>query len=213
VQQTDQQRDTAISYALDMLDCNTKLMNASTIKGYSWYVHSYFPFTAYMHIVQDLKRRPLSDLSELAWETMGGNFEAKFTFPGTGDNPFFKMFVNMIFGAWAAREAALREANKDTSPPYIVTSLRQKVAAGSRTSHHYHGEQAKYVLNANLDASVSMPTQSSDNVLLHDMGGLGFAGTGTGTYHDVSDQIPENTGLNEMDWAPIDWNIMPGPSW
>ena len=61
------QRDDALSYALEMLECDTKIMSSTVTKGFRWFNHFYFPFLAYIHIVQDLKRRPI-DEQEDSWE-------------------------------------------------------------------------------------------------------------------------------------------------
>ncbi|RYP71776.1 hypothetical protein DL771_004588 [Monosporascus sp. 5C6A] len=73
MEQTDTQRNTAFSYALSMLECDTKLMNSSLTTGYLWLLRFHFPFPAYIHILQDLRKRPAEDYAENAWEVMSDN--------------------------------------------------------------------------------------------------------------------------------------------
>jgi hypothetical protein len=52
VHQTEVQRNVAISYALSMLKCDTKLMSSPLTIGFLWLVYFDFPFLAYVHILK-----------------------------------------------------------------------------------------------------------------------------------------------------------------
>ena len=135
-QRTDAQRDATISHALTMLECDTKLISSELITGFRWLIYLNFPFPAYVHIVQDLRRRPMSDLAHTYWNIMSENCTARFTDIENRDNPierkgnpFFKIFAAVVLQAWAAREAAL--ANHGLSarelPPLIVTQIKSRL--------------------------------------------------------------------------------------
>jgi hypothetical protein len=140
-ERTDAQRDAGISYALSMLECDTKIMSSKLTKGYRWLIYLNFPFPAYVHIVHDLRKRPLSDHAHVAWKIMSENCAARFTdvddrdkFMDKKENPFFKIFAGVVFQAWTAREAALRSMGEDTmEPPMIVTQIRDRMASIEKT--------------------------------------------------------------------------------
>jgi hypothetical protein len=132
--QTDTQRDTGISYALALLDCDTKILSSKLTKGFNWLIYLNFPFPAYVHVVQDLKKRPLSDRAVVAWNTMSENCAARFIAVDGRDksidkreNPFFKIFAGVVSQAWAKRTEAIGPGNVET-PPQIVTQISERMA-------------------------------------------------------------------------------------
>lgn len=177
VQQTDVQRDTAVSNALSMLECDTNLMTSPLTKGYLWFVHLHFPFPAYIHIVRDLRMRPVSDHSERIWEIMSDNYEARFIVKGQEDNPIFKVFVKMILLAWAAQELDFRQSGKQLVPPRIVSDIKQKVA---QTTHDAHNtsiiEQFNDEFGMYTEFSMLTPVDPTCHSLRYDLGGQGCVG-------------------------------------
>lgn len=151
MQQTDAQRDAAISYALTMLECDTKLMTSPLTKGYLWYVQFHWPFLAYIHITQDMRRRPVGDRAEQTWETMSDNYEARSMFLPQINNPFFKMFAKIVLPAWEAREALFSQSEKSLVPPRIVSDIRQKVAQATQDAQIADVEQPSDVLGMSID--------------------------------------------------------------
>ncbi|KAK3302003.1 uncharacterized protein B0T15DRAFT_505082 [Chaetomium strumarium] len=65
-QQADSQRNAALSYALEMLDCDTRLRVSPL-------THFHVPALAYIHVLSDLKRRPRESHAEKAWQVMSEN--------------------------------------------------------------------------------------------------------------------------------------------
>jgi hypothetical protein len=61
-----------------MPDCDTKLRTSPLTKGYLWFVHFHLPFPVYIHIVQDLRKRPIEGHAEKTWEVMSDNYKARF---------------------------------------------------------------------------------------------------------------------------------------
>jgi hypothetical protein len=133
-EQTDTQRDTGISYALALLESDTKILDAKFTKNFNWLIYLNFPFPAYVHVVQDLKKRPLAAHAVAAWNTMSENCAARFLsvdgrdkFMDKKENPFFKIFAGVVFQAWAARTEAMGPGNVE-APPKIVTQISERMA-------------------------------------------------------------------------------------
>ena len=131
VSPTDQQLDSATSHALRILQCDTKIMTSSLTKGFRWLNHLYFPFPAYIQILEDLRKRPSSEEAGRAWEVMSDNCEAWFGSHSRDEWAFFKLFAETVLRAWEACEAASRQSGQTTAPARIVTSIR--VALEQRT--------------------------------------------------------------------------------
>ncbi|RJE27188.1 Transcription factor [Aspergillus sclerotialis] len=125
--QAETQRDAALSYALRMLECNTKLMTSPLTKGFIWMVHSHFPFIGYIQIIQYLKWRPTSNHAAEAWEVMNDNYQALLEVLSVTDS-FFKLLTNMILQAWEAREMAYGESGQTLETPPLVSSIRHALA-------------------------------------------------------------------------------------
>ncbi len=115
-------RNAALSHALHMLDCNTKLMSSPLTKGFTWMTHSYFPFIAYIQILQYLKWRPMSPRSVEAWEAMNENYSALLEVLSVAEK-FFTLLTNMILQAWEVCESSETQPGKPMEPPHLVSSI------------------------------------------------------------------------------------------
>ena len=209
MQQTDAQRDTVISYALNMLECDTKLMTSRLTKGYLWLIQFHFPFPAYIHIIQDLRRRPVADHAEQTWETMSDNYEARFMPLGQADDPFFKIFAKFVLQAWEIREALFSQSEKSPVPPRIISAIRQRVAQPTQDAQNANVEQPSDVLGMSIDDfSMSIPMDFGGYDMLYSMGGQSYEGSGTG-----HGQPTLNIDVNQFDWNPMDWNPMHSRGW
>lgn len=213
VQQTDEQRDAAISHALSMLESDTNLMTSPLTKGYLWFVHFHFPFPAYIHTVQDLRMRPVSDHAERTWEIMSDNYEARFMFLEQDDNPLFKVFTKLILQAWGAREVLFTQSGKPLVPPRIVSDIRLKVAQTTQDAHDACINQPNDIFGMNTDFSMSVPVDSGRHSLLYGMGGQGYVGSESRPYHDMPGQAELDVDMNEMNWTPMDWNPLYRCDW
>ncbi|KAJ9602382.1 hypothetical protein H2200_013237 [Cladophialophora chaetospira] len=142
---TANQRDAATTHALTMLECDTKVMTSPLTARFRWFNHFYFPFLAYIHLVQDMQKHPTSERAAHAWEIMSDNFEAWFSaMVADGDSPVLKLFARLIMGAWDACEAAAvrnGETNTLNPPPRIVASLREALARMAGPSQGAAAEQ------------------------------------------------------------------------
>lgn len=125
--QTDTQRNVGISHALRMLECDTNLMTSPLTKGYLWLVHFHFPFPAYIHLLQDLKKRPVEEHTDQAWEVMSNNYEVRIMDAKEDDRPLFVVFSRIVLQSWEAREGVARQQETPLVPPRIVSDIRNKV--------------------------------------------------------------------------------------
>lgn len=122
---TDAEREAATGLALKMLECDTKIMTSPLTKGFVWLSHVYFPFMAYNHIVQDLRRRPLWAGAQNAWEVMSQNHEAHQMLSTSRvrdmENPILRVFAEMIHRAWEACEKAAMNEGTPLAMPRIIS--------------------------------------------------------------------------------------------
>ncbi|TIA43536.1 hypothetical protein D6C78_00302 [Aureobasidium pullulans] len=131
-QQTPLQRDSALTQALTMLDCDTIITTSPLTKKHIWFLFFHFPFPAYIHILQYLKREPLAAHAEKCWRTMSESCKVRFSDPQQNDHPFhktpiFKVFARIIVKAWEARVSVLRVQGKVEETPFIVSEVTRMV--------------------------------------------------------------------------------------
>lgn len=214
MQQTDSQRDAALFHAVSMLECDTKLVTSSLAKGYLWLVNFHFPFPAYIHLFQDLRRRPVGDHAERTWEIMSDNYEARFTFRRQGDNPLSKIFAKIVLQAWKAREIVATQSENPLVTPRIVSEIRREVAQMTPDEQNADMKQPSDVLGMSVDDfSMSMPMGFGSHDMLYGMGGQGYEGLGTGAYYSADEQVARDIDVNQLDWNPLNWDPMHGRGW
>ncbi|OJD33659.1 c6 transcription [Diplodia corticola] len=216
-QLTEAQRNAALSYALAMLDSDTNIMTSPLTKGYRWLFQFHFPFPAYVHIVQELKRRPGCELADHAWHVMSAHFDSRFSFSpmAAEENPLFDVFAGMVLQAWEPREAALRESQSGQqpvpTPPRIVECFRQKMA--ERANKVVPDVEQTRNQASDMDMGGLMPTGfGGHGGLLYGMEGQGgFAEMGLGGFSNpgLPGQLPLDMGmnLNQLNWAAMDWGF------
>lgn len=206
VEQTDVQRDAAISHARSMLECDTNLMISPLTKRCLWFYHFYFPLPAYSHIVQDLRMQPVSDHAEKTWEVMSDNYDARFSFLGQDENPPYKIFTKLIFQAWGAREAAFKQSRLPLVPPRFVSGIKGKMTQTTQDVTDACTEHPDDVFGKDLDFSMSMLTDSGCQNLLYGMRGQGYVGSESRPYHNMPGQATLDVDLSDLKWTPVDWN-------
>ncbi|KAF2482744.1 hypothetical protein BDY17DRAFT_165541 [Neohortaea acidophila] len=102
---SNQQLEEMANLALRVLECDTTVMTSPLTTGFVWLNHANFPFPAYLHLLQDLKKRPGTKHAQQAWETMSANFDTWFGARFRPDSPFFRIFARLVLKAWEAGEA------------------------------------------------------------------------------------------------------------
>jgi hypothetical protein len=218
VHQVEAQRDASISYALSMLECDTKIMTSSLTKGFVWMVNNYFPFAAYIQIVRRLKRQPVSDQAEQAWEFMSDNYEARFGSLRKDDSPFygpfFQLFTKVVFQAWAAREATFKQSGESLAIPKIILSIRDTVARIAQNAQNPDIGQPNKAMDMGInDFSMSVPMGLDSQSLLYSMGEQdGYVLTGPGAHPGMPGLAPLDIDINQLDWSTMDWDLMSAPA-
>jgi hypothetical protein len=128
LQQTDVQRNSSMLHALNMLECDTTLMDSPLTKGYMWLIRLDFPFFAYVHVLQDLKRRPTEYFADRAWDALTQNYLARTVGSKQGESIFI-IFSRGVLQAWEARKTAFGQQGNTRSslePPEIVSVIQSK---------------------------------------------------------------------------------------
>lgn len=236
--QADTIRDLAVNYALDILSCDTQLMTSSLTQGYTWFAAFHSPFPAYIHILQDLRKRPLEKRTDRTWDALSDNHAARTGGVECKDRPFFVVFSRLVLQAWDAREAALKERSQFGLPcqelPRIVVEIRMQIMllttscravdravenaapCDGQTKPHQQqqpaglGEQSEF-LRASDDFSTQIPVSM-------EFGGPSV-GRGTSIWNqqmEYSEQSvppvvpPVDANMEDFDWTTIDWNSMQG---
>jgi len=203
-QQTDAERNADMNYALITLECDTKLITSPLVKGYLWHIQFHFPFPAYIHLTQELRRRPVGDHSQKYWEAMSNNYQARLALLGENDTPFFKVFARTVLQAWEAREALSEQCKDPLAPPQLISDIRQKLARLPQEVLEANAGQPSDALALSLDdLSRSMPTDSIGRDMLYGTGWPSYEGLGTGI-----GEIALDVDADHFDWNAMDWNQM-----
>lgn len=210
VVQTDSQCDAAISYAQRMLECDTKLLSSPLTKGYRWLLNFYFPLPAYLHIVQDLTKRPLTDHTAWSWQAMNENYRARVWDPKQS-SMFFDFFSRIVLQAWEACRSASRNG-QPVEPPAMVADITRRLAERKSKERPSDPEQRQGAATRPTEVD-GLPTPMSigidGNMLLFGMDEQGFPGPGLGLgYPDMPGQSMMDLDLGLSGWNIADWHPM-----
>ena len=205
VRRTEAQRDAATSYALRMLECDTRIMTSTLTKGFLWLNHFHFPFPAYIQIAQDLRRRPTSEQAQKAWQVMSDSYEPWFDSQFRDNGPFFQMFTKIVLQAWEACEAASKRLGETLTPPRIVASLKHTLAQKARPAPITDTEQPECTLGMGIDeSSIPMPIGFADQSLPYSMGMQDdYAVMRPDIYSGLPGQAPLDHFMNYLDCTAL----------
>lgn len=161
---TEAQREDSFHNSIFMLECDTKILSSPLTQGYLWLMDHNFPILAYFQVVQHLRRRPLCDQAQRAWDVMDDNFEARFiqhTSPrDESGNPLVHFFAKVVMGAWAAREMAFATQSSSLDPlpptPKIVKGMRERMAG--RNPSPYTSNKTETLATGGMSAPFLMGT-------------------------------------------------------
>lgn len=154
----DPQRNTRLSYSLDMLKCDTKISTSPLTRGFCWLANHHFPFFAYIIIVQILMRHPRMKEAVDAWEVMSDHFEARFTPDWEGHHSFFRLLSKVISRAWKARELAFKESGVPLTTPRVVTAIARKLTETGEVIEESAMKQSNTSLGMSME-DLYMPMQ------------------------------------------------------
>ncbi|KAK1751130.1 hypothetical protein QBC47DRAFT_406383 [Echria macrotheca] len=194
---TETERSATFSHALRTLVCGTRILASPHAKKLRWLARLYFPFPHYFHIFQELKRRPLGDHADRAWEVMERHYDAIFeAFTMSAyERPNFRVFARLILMGWEEREAAEVAAcpGKVPVPPRIVTHIRGQLEQLEREEQMGQGRMCGSETAAVVDASYlafGIPATPPTSQGLMNGGGL----------LQESLQMPWAVDLTQLDW-------------
>lgn len=171
VARTETQRDIATSYALRVLQCDTKIMASPISRGFVWLQHLYFPFPAYLQVAQDLRTRPLGKQAQQAWEILGEDYEAWSSLLRNADSPLFLIFAKLILQAWEGYKTC-EDSAKTLEMPKIVSSIMESLAQTTMPPQNTSTDtgQPNNTMDMGIDDfSMSMPTNFVHQNLPYDM--------------------------------------------
>lgn len=126
------ERDAVLLDVFRILEYDTKMCASPLTAGFQWLLQLHFPFPAYIHIVTELRRRPLGPHAQRGWEVMAGNFEARFRHLESSSMPSFVMFANVVLQAWDVLEEALGATGEPVTPPRIVEMIQDALAVAAQ---------------------------------------------------------------------------------
>lgn len=210
VQQTDSQHNVGISHALRMLECDTNLMASPLTKGYLWLVHFHFPFPAYIHLLQDLKRRPVEEHTDHAWEVMSNNYEVRMMDVKDDDRPLFIVFSRIVLQAWAVREQVASQQQTSLVPPRIVSDIRDKVM---QMMSNFGQDADTLQTSGTSDVNANkpyLPIQMDFNVpgMAHGAGGPVPTSLGPWGYPEMTWPSSMDVDVNQFILNTMEWNAL-----
>ena len=142
---TNTQRSAANTYALQVIQCDTKLRASPLSKGFLWAVESWYsPVLAYLHVLNSLAKRPDED-QDRAWQAICENYEALINGPRHHRTRFMfaLKFSRITLQAWDARSELLKHQNlPPEQPPRLVLDSRENVAEMGSPSFRSHSGSA-----------------------------------------------------------------------
>ncbi|PSN71560.1 hypothetical protein BS50DRAFT_486813 [Corynespora cassiicola Philippines] len=206
VQLNDGQRDNALSYALSMFECDTKLLTSPLTQGYRWYTTSQFPFQAYVHVVKDLARRPLSKHATKAWQVMSNNYSVRsmdITYGGNR-NTLAKILGKAVFQAWEAHVAANESCMGTLEMPLIVSAMEQSTTQAEPNLQFGGFDSSQAPLTwGTVSVTTSVPMDFGDLSLSSYPGWNGSTNADFGGVSDTNGIASMGFGIDSMEWDPI----------
>jgi len=198
-QQTEAQRDAAFMHALRWLECDTKVMSSPLTKGFHWIANIFFPFPAYIHLVQDLKKRPHGIHAGQAWLVMSDNAASRSVILTDDDNPFYRLFSGLMLDAWTVYEAYARRIARPVQMPKLVQAIMIK-----------HAKKLPDPRASELEMPIGGDTSFNDTAALGiplDFDGLPL--------DERTGQAIIDFDMHALDWSNMDpfWNPMDSSRW
>ncbi|KAM6480846.1 hypothetical protein HDV62DRAFT_365791 [Trichoderma sp. SZMC 28011] len=189
----DTQRDALGLMAVDMIACDSRIMTSSIVKNFLWLIQMYhFPFTAYIQLLQDLKRRPTSSIAVQAWSKIDENFTARLLFQENTKSPFYQMVSKMILQSWDARQVIPNDQVGLVTTPGIVSYLKNNT-----NIHQIENPNSLDNLPISMANFTSLNNTTADNLPLK-MLEMGFDDIYTYPFMELDP--------NQIQWLSKDWD-------
>ncbi|KAF4155505.1 hypothetical protein CNMCM6069_007913 [Aspergillus lentulus] len=215
MQQTDAQRNAALFYALEMLECDTRLRVSPLTSRYRWLVDFHVPALAYIHVLNDLRKRPTESHAGKAWQAMSENYEARARHPKPSGQGVFTVFARVVLQAWGAREIFLRQRGMPVQTPQIVLDIRNKVGQTSSGSSMVPSCSTGEPPHSSIAISTNSETIPTEmNFAGHSADGQAFPGPdlGPSSFPDVGGPPGMDIDIDQF-WTAMDWRLMHTQAW
>ncbi|ODA76218.1 hypothetical protein RJ55_08063 [Drechmeria coniospora] len=121
----DAERDSLFELSTQMIEHDNTVQSSESLRPFRWYSMHYFPFPAYMFLVQELRTRVTGMPVERAWSTMASNHELRGLLSHSR-SPMHMAFGNLFLKAWDAHQAAMQATGEEVNPPQFIGLLRQR---------------------------------------------------------------------------------------
>ncbi|KAH7410675.1 hypothetical protein BKA64DRAFT_661512 [Cadophora sp. MPI-SDFR-AT-0126] len=209
--QVDAARDAAFENAIILLECDTVISTSPLTAGFGWMIQFHYPFPAYVQIVQNLKRQPLSPRAERSWEALSANYEAHHhrIVRTPHFSMFYKILAPVVLQAWAAREEASEQIGESVATPRVVSYIRQVLSQRSQVTKTEQ-EEATHSLDMNA-FSMPMPLTFDPNAFFGMSGQQSYTSPEPWVNTGMAGMAPLNVDPNQIDWSSMDWNLGPTP--
>lgn len=191
---TEAQEEVLVSFPLQMLENDTRIVTSPLTCGFAWMTNLYFPYIAYVQLLLYLRKRPTGKQAEQGWKIMSANYEAHMH---TYIAPFVESFTEVVLFAWKAREAALQVP---PVPPKMISIIRQ----------NDQNDTGGYQKDAKFEACAQGAEEVSFNVAVNDSDGqregqYEYTDPESYTVNICEQSILDFDNLREFDWASWDW--------
>lgn len=205
--------EACIQHAFRMLECDTNMLTSSLTRGYTWIIAFYFPFPAYIHLVQEMAARPTGNHTEKAWELMNKNYEARFPSEDSAVDGLFRVFASMLLKGWEIMEKSARESGDQLASPKIIQSINRRLQKAAQRAASAPAENDTGSNTEMSDVALSMPVDIGDN-LFYGMGGQSsFAGVDPRLFLNMAPgQLPAGD-MTHFNWASMVWEMRNSRGW
>ncbi|KAF5534017.1 C6 transcription factor [Fusarium mexicanum] len=198
--------EAAVSYAIDWLECDAKLSSSPLTKGFRWFLQLYFPFPAYIRIIQHLKTQPFSSIAEKGWKVMKDNYQARYEGADADRwHPIFKPFANIVLFAWDTVKKAHDQAEREIETPELVDFINRKTADMSLDGNEPTGSQAQGIAGMEMDGvQLQIPFGFGDPGVFFNMGAQpGFDPVTSTPY--MAGGAPLTVNMSQLNWSSMNW--------
>ena len=119
------ERENLFLQATQMIEYDNVVQSSESLQPFKWYSMHFFPFPAYMFLIQELRQRIMGPMTERAWEAISRNHDLR----GLLNNmhsPMHLAFGRFFIKAWDAHETAMRAADKHLVQPRFIKVLTER---------------------------------------------------------------------------------------
>lgn len=188
----DIERDSLFLQATQMIEYDNVVQSSESLQPFKWYSMHFFPFPAYMFLVQELRARSAGPMVERAWDAITSNHELRGLLNNL-HNPMHMAFGNLFVKSWDSHESAQRSAGKHVSAPHFINVLRERSEKRRQARAEDRAEPV-------VEKPVELPRTSAPPT----MAATAAAGDSTSmmTPPQAQSQHSADTGDdNDMDWT------------